>query len=138
MLGQRLTTERAGYVGTHTLPKSRKRWRVCQVGMRMTTGYKESGAHSHRDHQDQGTTRQPRGRPRREPEGSGRGVRGKTWLRTKSKPSSGWGMPALEAAAGRAPATLTTAAGEVEHHDPGRRVATPAQNAKLEISPARG
>jgi hypothetical protein len=44
-------------------------------------------------------------------------------------------MPALEAGA---PASLTAAAGEVEHHDPGRRVATPTQNAKLEIPPARG
>lgn len=104
----------------------------------MMTGYKESGAHSHRDHQDQGATRQRRGRPSRDPGGSGRGARGRTRLRTKSKPSSGWEMPALEAAAGRAPASLTTAAGEVEHHDPGRRVATPAQNTKLEIPPARG
>lgn len=47
-------------------------------------------------------------------------------------------MPASEAAAGKAPASLTTAAGEVEHHDPGRRAATPAQNGRLERPPARG
>lgn len=127
----------------HTSRAQAARSRVCQVGLRIIPGCKESGGDFPRRSpgHDQRTSRQPRGRPRRDPEGGGTDACGRMRSRTRSKPSGGWGIPALEAAAGRTPEgpeSLTTAAGEVEYHDPGRRVATPAQNAKLKSPQARG
>lgn len=141
MLGRRLETGRVCR-NPHT-SRDQAAFEVCQVGMRIIPGCKESGGAFPRRSPgpDQRTSRQPRGRPRRDPEGSGTDARGKMRSRTRSKPRGGWVIPTLEEAAGRTTegaASLTTAAGEVEHHDTGRRIATPAQFAKLKSSRARG
>lgn len=85
----------------------------------MITGYKESGGAF--------PPRPPGPGDDQAAEGTAKQGTRRLWERCPRKDAvQDWGVPALEAGA---PASLTAAASEVEHHDPGRRVATPAQNA---------